>query len=181
MRRYLMHQPERGVHTFRYYGLYGSQATKKKGLSEAHLGKAVVQKQGNDLWHGITKSYALLCECCGEQMVLAYRSFRSRIEKPLIKEALCESSANVQQEVQSRHLTNKLNPKIMALQIFQVKKTVQSKQKSGRSCCHTGYTTLVHCTNYVQNYLHWYSILFAGPTAEKSTQPRGLQGMQRDR
>jgi hypothetical protein len=26
MRRYLMHQPERGVHTFRYYGLYGSQA-----------------------------------------------------------------------------------------------------------------------------------------------------------
>jgi len=117
MRRYLMHQPERGTHTFRYYGLYGSQAKAKKALCEELLGQSTVQTQGNELWRGITQSYTLFCECCGEHMVLAYRCFRLKIEKPLIKEALCETSAYVQQEVQSRHLKRKLNPKIMASQI----------------------------------------------------------------
>jgi len=97
MRRYLMHQPERGVHTFRYYGLYGSQAMAKKALCEAHLGLSSVQKQGNDLWRGITNSYELFCECCGEPMILFYRSFRQRIEKPLIREKQWTSQQNVQQ------------------------------------------------------------------------------------
>ena len=96
MRRYLMHQPERGVHTIRYYGLYGSQARVKKQCSESHLGRTSYPKEGNALWNGIHEAYTLLCGCCGNKMVLSYVRLRHRIVKPSIKEdraAKCTTSS----------------------------------------------------------------------------------------
>jgi hypothetical protein len=103
MRRYLMHQPERGVHTFRYYGLYGSQAQEKREVAESHLGYSQYQRAGNKLWHGLNDVYEVLCDCCGTAMALSYVAFRQRIEKPLIKESLLSPLIiNVQQDSQSR-------------------------------------------------------------------------------
>ncbi len=98
MRRYLMHQPERGVHTFRYYGLYGSQAQERKQVAESHLGQSNNQRKGNKLWHGMNDAYEVLCDCCGAVMTLSYVAFRQRIEKPLNKERLLSPLIiNVQQ------------------------------------------------------------------------------------
>jgi len=103
MRRYLMHQPERGVHTFRYYGLYGSQVQEKRQVAQSHLGHSQYQQAGNKLWHGLNDAYEVLCECCGTAMALSYVAFRQRIEKPLIKESLQSPLIiNVQQVGQDR-------------------------------------------------------------------------------
>lgn len=75
MRRYLMHQPERGLHTFRYYGLYGSQALPKKQIAELYLGQSQYQRTANKLWDGLNKAYEVLCECCGTAMSLFYVGF----------------------------------------------------------------------------------------------------------
>jgi len=99
MRRYLMHQPERGVHTIRYYGLYGSQSLRKKSLSDAQLGTRNEQTVGNELWNGVTHAIELLCDCCGAEMKAFYIGFRGKIEKPLIKQILCRT---VQQDDEDR-------------------------------------------------------------------------------
>lgn len=117
MRRYLMHQPERGLHTFRYYGVYGSQAIASKDLCEGHLGRNTIQNKGNDLWRGITQSYTLFCDCCGGQMVLTYRSFRSVIENSLIENINPVVPRYVQQDVESRRRKSNPSSQIMTSQV----------------------------------------------------------------
>jgi hypothetical protein len=99
MRRYLMHQPECRVHTFRYYGLYGSQARAKKLRCEAYLGKSPYQKRGYDVYRRLGLAYEVFCDHCGTAMNASYVSFRQRIEKPLIKKNVPQ---NVQQVDEDR-------------------------------------------------------------------------------
>lgn len=84
MKRVLMHQPEIGIHTVRYYGIYGSQAKSAHQSSIELLGTAPTDDAAdvNDL----KKLYQVLCECCGAVMQPTYVRFRrTQIENSIIK------------------------------------------------------------------------------------------------
>ena len=89
MRRYLMHQPERGVHTTRYYGLYSSQNKQKRQACEDILGVTEEQKQTRKkavLSAGGETLREVLCSCCGGVMQLTWVSFRTyQSEKSIIE------------------------------------------------------------------------------------------------
>lgn len=86
MKRVLMHQPEIGVHTVRYYGVYGSQAKKAHQASLGLLGAASGQHGGSSESNELKKAYQVLCGCCGTAMQPTYVRFRrSQIEISIIK------------------------------------------------------------------------------------------------
>ena len=86
MRRLLMHQAEIGVHKIRYYGIYASQAKKKKKICDAQLGKQHQGTESENALDRISKIYEVFCEHCGAVMEPAYVSFKNWIEKPINKE-----------------------------------------------------------------------------------------------
>jgi len=90
MHKLLMHQPEMGTHTIRYYGLYGVQSKPAYAISVNLLGKAETQDKtaSNSPRLGtiLSKTYQTLCECCGTVMQPAYVHFaESVIKKTIIK------------------------------------------------------------------------------------------------
>jgi hypothetical protein len=88
MRRYLMHQAERGVHTTRYYGLYSSQNKQKRQDCEDILGETKEQRNTRKkalLSTGRETLREVLCSCCGAVMRLSSVTFRTyQTEKSII-------------------------------------------------------------------------------------------------
>lgn len=116
MRRYLMHQPERGVHSVRYYGLYSSQSKEKRHQSETILGqtkKQELQRKKVVLSTGTESLREIYCSCCGAVMLLSAVSFRRvKIEKSINKVTgldipFAETLIDVQQDVQPDLLTRR--------------------------------------------------------------------------
>lgn len=93
MRRLLIHQPEMGTHTIRYYGLYGVQATSSYATSLAILGKAEVQGQSPSddtaLKAIVSKAHEIFCDCCGAVMRPVYVHFK----EPVIKKTIIKGAA----------------------------------------------------------------------------------------
>lgn len=88
MKRLLMHQPETGLHTVRYYGIYGSQAKLAHETSAKLLGKPVGRVEKEPQGNGLAKLFQVLCDCCGAAMFPSYVSLRrTQIENSIIKGA----------------------------------------------------------------------------------------------
>lgn len=88
LKRLLMHQPETGLHTVRYYGVYGSQAKAAHEASARLLGKPTERLEKGKHDNGLAKLFQVLCDCCGAVMLPSYVSLRrTKIENSIIKGA----------------------------------------------------------------------------------------------
>lgn len=92
MRRLLIHQPERGIHTIRYYGLYGVQAKSAYATCLAFIGKAEKQKKtsvkSTELTCILKQSYQIFCDCCGAIMQPVYVHFKASVIKKTMIEGV---------------------------------------------------------------------------------------------
>jgi hypothetical protein len=85
MKRYLMHQPERRVHTVRYYGLYSHQNKEKRQYCETILGRTKEKEKKKKELSSSTVS-DILCKHCGSIMLLSAVCFKkSRIKNSINK------------------------------------------------------------------------------------------------
>lgn len=116
LRRYLIHQPEIGVHYVRYYGLYASQSKKKRSSCVEILGLTKEQKIMEEKKHlkaDHKTTHELYCQVCGAEMLLCAVSFRTpEIENSINKvtrrkSAFAESLIIVQQDAQPDLLTQR--------------------------------------------------------------------------
>lgn len=106
MKRLLIHQPEIGVHTVRYYGIYGSQAKKAHQTSVELLGTASDQNVASSGSNDLKKVYQVLCDCCGVAMQPTYVRFRrTQIENSIIKGVCPDQEAEKSSTTRSSRLT----------------------------------------------------------------------------
>jgi nitrite reductase/ring-hydroxylating ferredoxin subunit len=87
LKRYLVHQPEPNIHSIRYYGLYSSQAKKKREVCIALLGNTNYQNESR-ISCLINNLNEIVCDCCGAVMKLSYVIFKDwTLKNPLYREA----------------------------------------------------------------------------------------------
>jgi hypothetical protein len=124
MRRYLMHQAERGVHTVRYYGLYSSQNKKQHQTSEKILGLTETKQKTQEKASSLTGSESVrevFCSCCGAVMLLSAVSFRSYLsENSIIKgvsplKSTLIPTSGVQQDVRGTDLPRLRRSTVLSL------------------------------------------------------------------
>ena len=111
MKRLLIHQPEIGVHTVRYYGIYGSQAKKAHQTSIGLLGTASIQQDVSSESNDLKKVYQVLCDCCGVAMQPTYVRFRrTQIENSIIKGVCPNQETDQRSTTRSSRLTYTASP-----------------------------------------------------------------------